>query len=133
LTGATGFLGSHTAEVLAAAGYRVTCLVRKTSNLRWLNSVDVELVHGDVTDLGPAALEQGGRDVLDAIEASIPGHPLDASRRVLREHGNMSSPSVLFALDDALREGPPPEPGADWWLVSFGAGFAAHSCRVRRG
>ncbi len=75
----------------------------------------------------------GGRDVLDAIEAAIPGHTLEASRRVLREHGNMSSPSVLFALDGALREGPPPEPGADWWLVSFGAGFAAHSCRVSRG
>ncbi len=75
----------------------------------------------------------GGRDVLDAIEAAIPGHKLDASRRVLRENGNMSSPSVLFALDDALREGPPPEPGADWWLVAFGAGFAAHSCRVSRG
>lgn len=74
----------------------------------------------------------GGRDVLDAIEAAMPGHTLDASRRVLRENGNMSSPSVLFALDDALHEGPPPAPGADWWLVSFGAGFAAHSCRVSR-
>lgn len=74
----------------------------------------------------------GGRDVLDAIEAALPGHKLDASRRVLRENGNMSSPSVLFALDDALREGPPPAPGADWWLVSFGAGFSAHSCRLSR-
>ncbi|MBC8012384.1 MAG: stilbene synthase [Burkholderiales bacterium] len=72
----------------------------------------------------------GGRDVLDAIEAALPGHVLDASRRVLRDHGNMSSPSVLFALADALRSGTP-APGEDWWLVAFGAGFAAHSCRVR--
>ena len=71
----------------------------------------------------------GGRDVLDALEAALPGHRLEPSRRVLRDHGNMSSPSVLFALADALREGPP-APGADWWLVAFGAGFAAHSCRV---
>ncbi len=71
----------------------------------------------------------GGRDVLDAIEAALPGHRLDSSRRVLRDHGNMSSPSVLFALADALREGPP-APGQDWWLVAFGAGFAAHSCRI---
>jgi alkylresorcinol/alkylpyrone synthase len=75
----------------------------------------------------------GGRDVLDAIESVLPGHLLDASRRVLREHGNMSSPSVLFALEDALREGSPPAPAADWWLISFGAGFAAHSCRLSRG
>lgn len=73
----------------------------------------------------------GGRDVLDAIEAALPAYPLDASRRVLRDHGNMSSPSVLFALADALAEAPP-APGADWWLVAFGAGFAAHSCRVSR-
>lgn len=71
----------------------------------------------------------GGRDVLDALEAALPGHRLDASRQVLREHGNMSSPSVLFALEHALRDDVP-TPGADWWLVSFGAGFAAHSCRL---
>lgn len=71
----------------------------------------------------------GGRDVLDALEAALPGHRLDASRRVLRAHGNMSSPSVLFALADALAEGRP-TPDADWWLVAFGAGFSAHSCRL---
>ncbi len=71
----------------------------------------------------------GGRDVLDAIEAALPAHRLDASRHILREFGNMSSPSVLFALEHALREDAP-RPGKPWWLVSFGAGFAAHSCRV---
>jgi alkylresorcinol/alkylpyrone synthase len=70
----------------------------------------------------------GGRDVLDALEAALPGFPLDASRRVLRDHGNMSSPSVLFALEDALRDSRPDATG-DWWLVSFGAGFSAHACR----
>ena len=70
----------------------------------------------------------GGRDVLDALETALPGFPLDASRRVLRDHGNMSSPSVLFALEEALRDGRPGADG-DWWLVSFGAGFSAHACR----
>jgi alkylresorcinol/alkylpyrone synthase len=41
----------------------------------------------------------------------------------------MSSPSVLFALAEALREGLP-DAAADWWLTSFGAGFSAHACRV---
>jgi alkylresorcinol/alkylpyrone synthase len=71
----------------------------------------------------------GGRDVLDAIEKSCAGYDLAASRQVLRECGNMSSPSVLFALDRALRDGSPDEKG-DWWLTSFGAGFSAHGCRV---
>jgi alkylresorcinol/alkylpyrone synthase len=41
----------------------------------------------------------GGRDVLDAIEQTCAGYDLTASRQVLRECGNLSSPSVLFALD----------------------------------
>jgi alkylresorcinol/alkylpyrone synthase len=66
--------------------------------------------------------------VLTALEAALPDYELDASRKVLRNFGNMSSPSVLFALEEALRDGAPDE-GTDWWLVSFGAGFSAHSCR----
>lgn len=75
----------------------------------------------------------GGRDVLDAIEAALPGYVLDHSRAVLRAHGNMSSPSVLFALERALARDGPPARGDDWWLVAFGAGFAAHSCRLSCG
>ena len=71
----------------------------------------------------------GGRDVLDAIEQTCAACDLAASRQVLRECGNMSSPSVLFALDRALRDGSPDEEG-DWWLTSFGAGFSAHGCRI---
>ncbi len=70
----------------------------------------------------------GGRDVLNALEEALPGFPLDASRRVLRDCGNMSSPSVLFALEEAMKEDRPDGEG-DWWLVSFGAGFSAHACR----
>ncbi len=71
----------------------------------------------------------GGREVIKALEAALPAYPLDATREVLRDHGNMSSPSVLFALEVALRDSSP-EPDRDWWLVSFGAGFSAHSCRI---
>ena len=75
------------------------------------------------------AAHPGGRDVIAALETALPDHPLETSARVLRAHGNMSSPSVLFALEENLRAGPPPA-GADLWLVSFGAGFSAHSCRI---
>ncbi len=71
----------------------------------------------------------GGRDVLDALEPVVAPYALTASRSTLRDHGNMSSPSVLFALEETLREGPP-TPDGDFWLVSFGAGFSAHSCRL---
>ena len=71
----------------------------------------------------------GGRDVLDAIEQACGGCDLSASREILRECGNMSSPSVLFALERALRDGTSDEQN-DWWLTSFGAGFSAHGCRI---
>ncbi len=70
----------------------------------------------------------GGRDVLEALAPVVAPHSLDASARVLRDYGNMSSPSVLFALEAALKTSAPNGDG-DFWLVSFGAGFSAHSCR----
>jgi predicted naringenin-chalcone synthase len=71
----------------------------------------------------------GGRDVLEAVAPVVAPYSLDSSARVLRQCGNMSSPSVLFVLEEAMKEGPPNGQG-DFWLVSFGAGFAAHSCRL---
>jgi predicted naringenin-chalcone synthase len=71
----------------------------------------------------------GGRDVLDALEPVVAPHSLGASRHVLSQRGNMSSPSVLFALEETLRERAPGADG-DFWLVSFGAGFSAHCCRL---
>jgi alkylresorcinol/alkylpyrone synthase len=71
----------------------------------------------------------GGKDVVAALERALPAHDLRATREILRRHGNMSSPSVLFALQEALRDDAP-SPGRDWWLTAFGAGFSAHACRL---
>lgn len=50
VTGANGFVGSHLVEGLLQRGCRVECLVRKTSNLRWLSELDVDYVFGDIAD-----------------------------------------------------------------------------------
>jgi predicted naringenin-chalcone synthase len=71
----------------------------------------------------------GGRDVLEALAPVIAPHSLQASIQTLRDYGNMSSPSVLFALNETLKTSQP-DPNGDFWLVSFGAGFSAHSCRI---
>jgi alkylresorcinol/alkylpyrone synthase len=42
---------------------------------------------------------------------------------MLSRYGNLSSPFVLFVLQQALREGCP---GGTWWMSSFGAGFSCH-------
>ena len=84
---------------------------------------------GDARPISRILSHAGGKDVLAALEAELPGHDLSISRQILRRHGNMSSPSVLFALAEALREDRP-SPLEDWWLTSFGAGFSAHACRL---
>jgi predicted naringenin-chalcone synthase len=71
----------------------------------------------------------GGRDVLEAVASVVAPHELAASAATLRKNGNMSSAAVLFALEETLG-GASPGPDGDFWLVSFGAGFSAHSCRL---
>jgi nucleoside-diphosphate-sugar epimerase len=50
VTGATGFLGSRLAKLLADRGREVRVLVRATSNRRRLEGLDLEIAEGDVTD-----------------------------------------------------------------------------------
>lgn len=61
VTGATGFIGSHLAELLLKKNYTVRCLLRKTSNPVWLKDLPVELVYGDLFDM--AALRRAVDDV----------------------------------------------------------------------
>ncbi len=51
ITGATGFIGSFLAEHLVQRGYEVTCLVRKTSNLRWLSHLELEYLYAGLEDV----------------------------------------------------------------------------------
>ncbi len=50
VTGANGFIGSHLVEALVERGFNVRCLVRKTSNLRWIEGLPCEFIYGDITD-----------------------------------------------------------------------------------
>ena len=76
------------------------------------------------------AVHPGGRSVLDAVEESLglDGDALAASRGVLRDHGNMSSPTVMFVLGRMLdgRGGD----GAGCALA-FGPGLTAEAMTFR--
>ena len=50
VTGATGFLGSHVARVLAEQGADIRLLVRPTSNLKNLEGLKAETAIGDLRD-----------------------------------------------------------------------------------
>lgn len=64
VTGATGLLGSHIAETLVRNGQDVRVLVRATSDTRFLDSLGVEKIVGDLNDL--ASLEAACKGV-DAV------------------------------------------------------------------
>ncbi len=48
ITGASGFIGGHLAERLLAEGYDVRCLARGSSDTTQLDTLDVEIVVGDL-------------------------------------------------------------------------------------
>lgn len=90
---------------------------------RWLTSL------GHVrADLCAFAIHPGGPRVLSAVERSLdlPPSALAASRGVFREHGNMSSPTLLFILD-ALRSS-----GASGLTLAlgFGPGLAIEAALI---
>jgi predicted naringenin-chalcone synthase len=133
---------------LRAFDFNTTHLPEQRDKLRFeqRNGKLRNLLHRSVPELAAAAVgdlwrqrgerpvarvvaHSGGRDVIEALAPVVAPHSLEATTHVLRHYGNMSSPSVLFALEHTLRDGGPNGTG-DYWLVSFGAGFAAHSCRL---
>ncbi len=50
VTGANGFVGSHLVEALLARGYRVRCMVRRTSDLAFVRNLPVEWAYADLCD-----------------------------------------------------------------------------------
>lgn len=75
------------------------------------------------SDLAEPACHPGGGRVVEALEAyfapAIPAIP--ATRAILREHGNMSSPTVLFVLEHILQQ----KPDKPILLTALGPGFTA--------
>lgn len=67
----------------------------------------------------------GGAKVIDAYQAAlgVNGDSMAPARLVLQRYGNMSSPTVLFALAESLRR--PLRKGESALLAALGPGFAS--------
>ncbi|KAA3611308.1 MAG: NAD-dependent epimerase/dehydratase family protein [Calditrichaeota bacterium] len=50
VSGVNGFIGSHVAEKLLQEGHKVRGIVRKSSDLSLIEGLNIELVHGDITN-----------------------------------------------------------------------------------
>jgi predicted naringenin-chalcone synthase len=82
-------------------------------------------------DLSPADVRfwiahPGGRRVMDKVQHALRLTDADLrfSRSALRRFGNMSSPTVMFVLEDVIRTGEPRT--GDWGvMIALGPGMAA--------
>ena len=72
-------------------------------------------------DIDRVCCHPGGVKVIDAIEAALRFNQgeLNLEREVLRDYGNMSSPTVMFVLDRLLKQGLPDKV----MMTAFGPGF----------
>lgn len=83
-------------------------------------------------DISGWILHTGGRDVLLALRQKLRLTEADVrhSAAVLREFGNLSSPTVFFVLDRAIHDS---IPDGLWWMSAFGAGFSCHGALLEVG
>jgi alkylresorcinol/alkylpyrone synthase len=84
-----------------------------------------------VRDLSRFVAHPGGMKVLQAYEEALELRPelLEHSRNVLRRHGNMSSCTVLFVLEQELAT--PHEPGEHGLALALGPGFSCEQVMLR--
>jgi nucleoside-diphosphate-sugar epimerase len=81
LFGATGFLGSHVAEVLVTSGHAVTACVRDTSDVSALVALGVAIERTDFGNIGDLARAIGNAEVVFNCIADVRLHkPLETYR-----------------------------------------------------
>lgn len=73
-------------------------------------------------------MHPGGRKVIDRVQAALGLSDADVavSRHILRHYGNMSSPTVLFVLNEVMQNGAA-RAGDRGVLLALGPGFAAEA------
>ena len=83
-------------------------------------------------DIKHWAFHTGGEKIINAVrdEIGVPEERFRATREILAQYGNMSSPTVWFVLDEILQNG---IAAGEWCvMVAFGAGLSAHACLLRK-
>jgi len=90
--------------------------------------------HGlDVGDIAHWAIHPGGDKILNTLQQrlGLSDEAMAVSRGVLLNYGNMSSPTVLFELEQIIRDGVRADERC--LLVAFGAGMSMYAALLEPG
>lgn len=89
----------------------------------------LEQFYYSIEDIGEWAVHPGGPKIISAVENALelPANACLLSREVLRTHGNMSSPTILFLLDQMRTRTNRPIV-----LLAFGPGLTAEVALLER-
>lgn len=98
VTGASGFVGSAVAYALVEAGYNVRALLRKTSPRTNLESLDVEIIEGDMCDADSVARAMQGIRYLFHVAADYRLWALDR-QQILRTNRDGTRIVMRAALE----------------------------------
>jgi len=138
VTGGTGFVGSHVVDALLDIGFPTRCLVRATSDLRWLAGKPVELVRADLRGdpleepvdgadvvIHCAGLTRGSRESLmaanrDGTRALVEAC-LATGRRIRFVYCSSQAAAGPGVLDRPRRETDPPAPTTDYGASKLAA------------
>jgi predicted naringenin-chalcone synthase len=84
-------------------------------------------------DIGFWAIHPGGKSILERVQKcfDLPDHKLKDSRAVLREYGNMSSPTVLFVLKRLYQRLQRGEDFRRCVAMAFGPGLTFEGCLLQ--
>ena len=98
VTGGTGFIGSHVVDALTTKGERVRVLVRRTSDVSFLDELGADRIIGDVRN--PESVDQAveGSDIVLHLATAPDWKPAT-------EHWNTNYYGTLNVLDAALIHG----------------------------
>jgi nucleoside-diphosphate-sugar epimerase len=100
LTGATGFVGFHTALALLDAGHEVSLLVRSVDKMHRLFGLGriAHYTQGDITDVNKVRLALQGCDALVHSAAMVSTHAADA-QQVYRTNVDGTATVISAAID----------------------------------
>ena len=98
LTGANGFIGSFLTEKLVNKKYDVNCLVRSSSNIRWIANLNIQFLYGDLNDKKTLRNAIRGVDIIYHLAGVT-----KAGRKSEYENGNYTGTKNL--VDTILESG----------------------------